>query len=82
MPKPRMKPTNSYLEQLLQQRGFTNIKDAADQLGIPYKVLLRYADIELDSRLELESARTVANKFGIPAPDFVAGLLKAAEANI
>lgn len=74
MPRPRSKPTNQYLQHLIQERGYRTLKDAAAAVGIPYHTILGYAD-QSGSNPMLRSAVKMADAFEVPLDEFIRGLL-------
>lgn len=76
MPRLRTRPTNQYLQELIESKGYSNLKDAAEGLGISYRLLLQYADIE-GSHRNLEALLSVSTALKVPADDLIRGLLHA-----
>lgn len=46
MPRVRTRPINPYIQQLMDERGITKLKDLAIATGIPYETLRGWADID------------------------------------
>lgn len=75
MPRVRTRPTNEYLEELISERGFTNLKEAADAAGLADSTVYGYADVTT-SHHSWNALLDFCEAMNISVDEFVRGMLK------
>lgn len=74
MPKVRSRPTNKFLEELVESRGYGSLKEAARAADIPLNTIYVYADVE-DSHHNWETLIRFCDQMGISVDEFIRGML-------
>lgn len=75
MPRHRTKPTNEFLEELIESRGYATLKDAADSAGMSPATVYGFADVT-NSHQKWNALLTFCEAMNISVDDFVRGMLK------